>query len=127
MYSTAPAANDGRPRCSFEAAAWSASNALTGSRVKPRPAQKKFPVRQQTCTWEGVTDFWILSAVNGWLKQNGAKGTLPADLALTPVGGAGKMTYMAALLTEQRLNVFALLDGDRPAAMRSRNSSVESS
>jgi hypothetical protein len=84
-------------------------------------------VRQQTCTWEGVTDFWILSAVNGWLKQNGAKGTLPADLALTPVGGAGKMTYMAALLTEQRLNVFALLDGDRPAAMRSRNSSVESS
>jgi hypothetical protein len=37
-----------------------------------------------------VTDFWILSAVNGWLKQNGAKGTLPADLALTPVGGAGK-------------------------------------
>lgn len=62
---------------------------------------------------EGVTDFWILSAVNGWLKQNGAKGTLPADLALTPVGGAGKMTYMAALLTGQRLNVFALLDGDK--------------
>ena len=61
---------------------------------------------------EGVTDFWILSAVSGWLKQKGGKG-LPADLALTPVGGAGKMTYMAALLTGQRLNVFALLDGDK--------------
>ncbi|CAO4170357.1 ATPase AAA-type core domain-containing protein [Methylorubrum aminovorans] len=62
---------------------------------------------------EGVTDFWILSAVNQWMKQNGAKGVLPVDLALTPVGGAGKMAYMAALLTGQRLNVFALLDGDK--------------
>lgn len=61
---------------------------------------------------EGITDFWILSAVSGWSKQNGGKG-LPSDLALTPVGGAGKMTYMAALLTGQRLNVFALLDADK--------------
>lgn len=61
---------------------------------------------------EGVTDFWILSAVSGWSKQNGGKG-LPTSLALTPVGGAGKMAYMAALLTGQRLNVFALLDADK--------------
>jgi energy-coupling factor transporter ATP-binding protein EcfA2 len=61
---------------------------------------------------EGVTDFWILSAVSGWMKQDGGKG-LPASLALTPVGGAGKMTYMAALLAGQNLNVFALLDGDK--------------
>ncbi len=61
---------------------------------------------------EGVTDFWVLSAVNAWLRQGGGKG-LPADLAITPVGGAGKMGYMAALLTGQRLNVFALLDADR--------------
>lgn len=62
---------------------------------------------------EGVTDFWILSAVNGWMRQRGAKSSLPGNLALTPVGGAGKMTYMAALLAGQRLNVFALLDGDK--------------
>lgn len=61
---------------------------------------------------EGITDFWILSAVNAWLRQSGDDG-LPPDLAITPVGGAGKMTYMAALLTGQRLNVFALLDADR--------------
>lgn len=60
---------------------------------------------------EGVTDFWILSSVSGWLNQNGGKG-LPSDLAMTPVGGAGKMTYMAALLSGQQLTVFALLDGD---------------
>lgn len=60
---------------------------------------------------EGVTDFWILSSISGWLNQNGGKG-LPAGLALTPVGGAGKMTYMAALLSGQQLNVFALLDAD---------------
>ena len=62
---------------------------------------------------EGVTDFWILSAVSGWMKQKDAKSGLPVDLALTPVGGAGKMTYMAALLTGQHLNVYALLDGDK--------------
>lgn len=61
---------------------------------------------------EGITDFWILSSVNEWLRQNGGKG-LPTDLAITPVGGAGKMTYMAALLTGQRLHVFALLDADK--------------
>lgn len=61
---------------------------------------------------EGITDFWILSSVSGWMKQNGGKG-LPTNLAMTPVGGAGKMTYMAALLTGQHLNVFALLDGDK--------------
>lgn len=61
---------------------------------------------------EGVTDFWILSSVSEWMGSVG-KGGLPKELALTPVGGAGKMTYMAALLIGQRLNVIALLDGDK--------------
>jgi predicted ATP-dependent endonuclease of OLD family len=61
---------------------------------------------------EGITDFWILSSVSSWMNQNGGKG-LPTDLALTPVGGAGKMAYMAALLVGQNLNVLALLDGDK--------------
>jgi predicted ATPase len=61
---------------------------------------------------EGVTDFWILSAVNSYLQGNGGRG-LPEELTITPAGGAGKVSYMAALLASEELNVLVLLDDDR--------------
>ena len=61
---------------------------------------------------EGVTDFWILSAVNTHFLGNGTPG-LPEELIITPAGGAGKVSYMAALLASEELNVLVLLDDDR--------------
>ncbi|WP_190273055.1 ATP-dependent nuclease [Rhodopseudomonas palustris] len=61
---------------------------------------------------EGVTDFWILSAVNAHFTTAGIP-SLPAELTVTPAGGAGKVSYMAALLASEELNVLVLLDDDR--------------
>jgi len=61
---------------------------------------------------EGVTDFWILSTVNAHLVAGGAF-ALPDELTITPAGGAGKVSYMAALLTSEELTVLVLLDDDR--------------
>jgi predicted ATP-dependent endonuclease of OLD family len=61
---------------------------------------------------EGVTDFWILSTVNAHLAAGGTA-ALPDELTITPAGGAGKVSYMAALLTSEELTVLVLLDDDR--------------
>lgn len=61
---------------------------------------------------EGVTDFWILSAVHSHFQAIGAV-TLPDALTITPAGGAGKVSYMAALLASQELTVLVLLDDDK--------------
>ncbi|MBR0792692.1 AAA family ATPase [Bradyrhizobium manausense] len=61
---------------------------------------------------EGVTDFWILSAVNAHL-QTIDEPALPDELTITPAGGAGKVSYLAALLASEELNVLVLLDDDR--------------
>lgn len=61
---------------------------------------------------EGVTDFWILSAVDAHFRGAGTPG-LPNELTITPAGGAGKVSYLAALLASEELNVLVLLDDDR--------------
>jgi hypothetical protein len=61
---------------------------------------------------EGVTDFWILSAVSAYLSEKG-RTTLHPELTLTPAGGAQKVSYMVALLTSESLNVLVLLDTER--------------
>jgi hypothetical protein len=61
---------------------------------------------------EGVTDFWIFSAISAYLDGQGKKG-LPKDLTLTPAGGAQKIPYMVALLTSEQLNVLVLLDDEK--------------
>ncbi|MFE8645294.1 ATP-dependent endonuclease [Sphingomonas sp. NCPPB 2930] len=63
---------------------------------------------------EGVTDFWILSAVSAYASELG-KTSLSSDLTLTPAGGAQKISYMVALLTSESLNVLVLLDSERDA------------
>jgi predicted ATPase len=61
---------------------------------------------------EGVTDFWIISTVNSHLIAAGTA-ALPDELTITPAGGAGKVSYMAALLSSEELAVLVLLDDDR--------------
>ncbi|MBM6581669.1 AAA family ATPase [Microvirga sp. BT689] len=61
---------------------------------------------------EGITDFWILSSVSSHLRSLG-KTALPQDMVITPVGGAGKVSYMVALLSSQQLGVLVLLDDEK--------------
>lgn len=63
---------------------------------------------------EGVTDYWLLSSVSEYLRGTG-KPALPADLILTPAGGAQKIGYMVALLTSERLRVLVLFDEEKQA------------
>lgn len=60
---------------------------------------------------EGVTDFWILSAMNTYLSDNG-KVSMGENLILTPAGGAQKISYMVALLASQSLKVLVLFDAE---------------
>lgn len=63
---------------------------------------------------EGVTDFWVLSAVSAHLNDLGKTG-LDGRLTITPAGGAQKVHYMVALLTSERLNVLVLFDDEKDA------------
>lgn len=63
---------------------------------------------------EGVTDFWMLSAISEYLNDIGKAG-LHRDLTITPAGGAQKVHYMVALLTSEQLNVLVLLDDEKEA------------
>jgi ABC-type cobalamin/Fe3+-siderophores transport system ATPase subunit len=61
---------------------------------------------------EGVTDFWIMSAVSAYASEKG-RTALSSSLTMTPAGGAQKVSYMVALLTSESLNVLVLLDTER--------------
>ena len=63
---------------------------------------------------EGVTDFWILSAVSAYLNDQGKVG-LDERLTITPAGGAQKVHYMVALLTSEHLKVLVLFDEEKDA------------
>lgn len=63
---------------------------------------------------EGVTDFWMLSAISSRLIEQGKVG-LDERLTVTPAGGAQKVHYMVALLTSEQLKVLVLFDDERDA------------
>jgi predicted ATPase len=63
---------------------------------------------------EGVTDFWLLSAVSSRLSEQGKVG-LDERLTITPAGGAQKIHYMVALLTSEQLKVLVLFDDEKDA------------
>jgi len=63
---------------------------------------------------EGVTDFWIVSAVSEYLNDESKEG-LHRELTVTPAGGAQKIHYMVALLTSEALNVLVLFDEEKDA------------
>jgi len=63
---------------------------------------------------EGVTDFWVLSAVSAYLNDKGKIG-LDERITVTPAGGAQKIHYMVALLTSEQLKVLVLFDDEKDA------------
>lgn len=63
---------------------------------------------------EGITDFWVLSAVSAYLNEQGKVG-LDERLTVTPAGGAQKIHYMVALLTSEKLKVMVLFDDEKDA------------
>lgn len=63
---------------------------------------------------EGVTDYWVISAISDYLGETGRK-SLSKELTITPAGGAQKVSYMVALLTSEQLNVLVLLDEEKDA------------
>lgn len=63
---------------------------------------------------EGVTDYWMLSSVSDYFRENGRM-ALDQDLTVTPAGGAQKVSYMVALLSSEELNVLVLLDYEKNA------------
>lgn len=73
---------------------------------------------------EGVTDFWVLSAVSEYLADQG-RVSLESDLTITPVGGAQKVQYMVALLTAEEQMVLVLLDYEKESEA-TRNELVKS-
>lgn len=69
-------------------------------------------IGQSNLVVEGVTDFWILSAVNNLLSESSNK-SLPKELIITPAAGAQRVVYMCALLASQNLDVLILLDDEK--------------
>ncbi len=63
---------------------------------------------------EGVTDFWILSAISEYLASEG-RVSLDPRLTITPAGGAQKIPYMVSLLVSENLDVLVLLDLEKDA------------
>lgn len=55
-----------------------------------------------------------MSTISAYLDDTGKK-ALRSDFAITPAGGAQKVSYMVALLTLEQLNVLPLLEDERTA------------
>ena len=60
---------------------------------------------------EGITDFWLLSAMASVLRSAN-RTSLDERIVITPSGGATKAAYVATMLQGQQLNVVVLLDSD---------------
>lgn len=75
-------------------------------------AQSLFIARHQVLV-EGITDFWIIKALDAALTATGRK-ALDPRVILTPGGGAGRVVPLASMLVGHEVEVAALLDGDEP-------------
>ncbi|MDE0243942.1 MAG: AAA family ATPase [Gammaproteobacteria bacterium] len=60
---------------------------------------------------EGVTDFWLLSAMATVLRSEG-RPSLDERIVITPAGGATRAAYVATMLQGQDLDVVVLFDSD---------------
>lgn len=68
-------------------------------------------VSQFNLVVEGVTDFWLISAMAAMFRSED-RSSLDARIVITPGGGATKAAYVATMLSGQQLNVVVLLDSD---------------
>jgi len=62
---------------------------------------------------EGITDYWILKALDQALKQKKMEGLRP-DIVIVPSAGVSKLLPLASMLIGHDVHVVALLDGDEP-------------
>ncbi len=68
---------------------------------------------------EGITDFWLIKALDAALLATGRTPLLP-EIILTPGGGAGRMVPLASMLVGHEVQVAALLDGDESGRKEGR-------
>jgi hypothetical protein len=73
-------------------------------------AQSLFISRHQVLV-EGITDYWILKALDIALAANGRR-RLNDGIIIAPGGGAGRVVPLASMLVGHEVEVAALLDGD---------------
>ncbi len=81
-------------------------------------AQSLFISKRQVLV-EGITDFWILKALDQAVRATGREGLDPS-IILTPCGGASRMVPLASMLIGHEVEVVALLDGDEPGRRTGR-------
>jgi len=62
---------------------------------------------------EGITDYWILKALDQTLKQKKMEGLHP-DVVIVPSAGVTKLLPLVSMLIGHDVHVVALLDGDEP-------------
>lgn len=62
---------------------------------------------------EGLTDYWLLKALDHALRARGGRG-LREDVVIVPSAGVNKLLPLASMLIGHDVEVVALLDGDEP-------------
>lgn len=75
-------------------------------------AQALFISKKQLIV-EGITDLWLLKALNHALGQAG-KTTLNDEIVIVPSAGTSKLLPLASMLMGHNVDIAALLDGDEP-------------
>lgn len=68
---------------------------------------------------EGLTDLWIIKAMDQFLKQSNRAG-LNDDIVITPAGGAKEISHFASLFLANDVDVVTLFDND-PTGKRYAN------
>jgi predicted ATP-dependent endonuclease of OLD family len=81
-------------------------------------AQALFISKRQIIV-EGLTDLWLLKALDQALRSMGRTGLRP-DLVIVPCAGVTKLLPLASMLVGHDVEVAALLDGDEPARKKGK-------
>jgi predicted ATPase len=68
-------------------------------------------VADQNLVVGGIEDYWILTSLSDLFNRSG-RAALPAEVLITPAGGAAEVTYIATLMVGQNLDVVAMYDTD---------------
>jgi predicted ATP-dependent endonuclease of OLD family len=68
---------------------------------------------KRTVVVEGITDYWILKAMNSFLKSL-KRAHLSDDIVITPAGGSKEIMHFASLYMANDVEVVTLFDGDAP-------------
>ena len=83
-------------------------------------AAQNYLVGQRNLVVEGYDDYWILTELSNLLQRSELEG-LPADVHITPGGGASKAVYIATFMIGQNLRVVALFDSDKAGRRAEKN------